>query len=442
MAKKVKQFDENGVEIKKTKRTPIVKKISENTDGDIMINDTIPGSLTLINAAIKKLGIKEQYSGTLAQNYEVSLLIRNYYRMQLQRIRLGNQRDKLKEAGKEFQLIEEMFNFFEAIEKRIVFSMDCWNAHPDNTIAHWLRSIHGIGPILTAGWVSMIDIEKAHTSGSIMRYIGMDDNLIWLTDDKLIGENLDACMKDLNVSKIDYGVMALACNILSRKNETMEKWMRDIKGYKTLDNIKKKDAISFFKLCPYNKDAKQLAWKTWQSFFNQRNSPNDVYGKIIDQRIAYEIVKNNRGDYADQAKIVLDRLVDKESDTYKIYASGKLPISHIINRAGRFCVKIFVSHFQAIYYWVHYGKIPPRPYVMEYLGHKDFIKIPNDHLVNFPQEYYIVGERKYSAPEDLGPELQAVKAKMAAEMAARKADRAAKNAAKNNKPTSLESEEE
>jgi hypothetical protein len=60
-----------------------------------------------------------------------------------------------------------------------------------------------------------------------------------------------------------------------------------------------------------------------------------------------------------------------------IYESGKLPAGHIISRAKRYAVKIFISHLFSVWYEMDRGELPPKPYALSVLGHGDEIKIPN-----------------------------------------------------------------
>jgi hypothetical protein len=44
----------------------------------------------------------------------------------------------------------------------------------DSVVAKWASSQFGIGPVLSAGLLSHIDIVKAHTPGAVWRYAGLD----------------------------------------------------------------------------------------------------------------------------------------------------------------------------------------------------------------------------------------------------------------------------
>jgi len=128
-------------------------------------------------------------------------------------------------------------------------------------------------------------------------------------------------------------------------------------------------------------------WKIGESFVKVKNNPKDVYGKIYEARKAYENEKNERGDYSEQAKLILSKKkIGKDTIAYQYYSEGKLPPGHIHARAKRYAVKLFLSAFHEIAYFVHYGALPPKPYVIEHLGHVDYIAPPNTHLIPGYQE--------------------------------------------------------
>lgn len=178
----------------------------------------------------------------------------------------------------------------------------------------WAMSIPGIGPVIAAGLLAHIDITKAPTVGHIWAFAGLDPNVKWLPKTKR----------------------------------------------------------------PWNAELKVLTWKAGESFVKVSNRPNDFYGHVYSERKAQEIIKNEAGDFADQAA---DALATKKygADTaaIKYYQAGKLPPARIHARARRYAVKLFLSHLHHVMYEVHYGTEPPKPYIIQHGGHTDFIAPPN-----------------------------------------------------------------
>jgi hypothetical protein len=40
-------------------------------------------------------------------------------------------------------------------------------------------------------------------------------------------------------------------------------------------------------------------------------------------------------------------------------------------------VKLFVSHLHHVWYWIEFNTLPPKPFVIEHLGHAHVIRPPN-----------------------------------------------------------------
>lgn len=179
-------------------------------------------------------------------------------------------------------------------------------------IGKWLLSICGIGPVLAAGLISNIDIHKVRTYGQIQAYAGLDPNRVWH------------------------------------------------KGHKR----------------PFNAALKLLVWKIGQSFVISSTRPGDMYGKLYHKRKAYELEKNTQGAYKEQAaKFLQSNLAKKNEENRKEYEAGRLPVSHINQRAARYAVKIFLSHLFYVWYVMENKTKPPCPLPDSVMG-ESFL-IPN-----------------------------------------------------------------
>ena len=180
--------------------------------------------------------------------------------------------------------------------------------------ARWAKSIVGIGPVIAAGLLAHIDITKAPTAGAIWRFAGLDPTCEW------------------------------------REGERR----------------------------PWNARLKTLCWKIGESFVKFCNHPDDIYGKVYLRRKELEWQRNESGLYAEQArKILATKRIGTDTEAYRWYSQGKLPPAHIHARAKRYAVKLFLAHYHHVAYECHYGSPPPKPYVIEKLGHVHFIAPPN-----------------------------------------------------------------
>ena len=175
-----------------------------------------------------------------------------------------------------------------------------------NPVGRWAMSVCGIGPVIAAGLLAHIDINKAPTVGHIWSFAGLDPTKEW------------------------------------NKKERR----------------------------PWNAKLKTLCWKIGESFVKQSNRENDVYGKLYKQRKEAEIVKNEKGEFKAQAELKLKKYkIGKNTEAYKYYSKGKLPPAHIHARAKRFAVKLFLAHWHDAAYKELLGKEPPLPYPIAIQGH-------------------------------------------------------------------------
>lgn len=193
----------------------------------------------------------------------------------------------------------------------------CRKALDDYTMTHpmgaWLRGIHGIGPVLAAGLLAHIDISKSKTAGHIWSFAGYNPNMVWE------------------------------------------------KGQKR----------------PFNMALKVLCFKIGDSFLKTSGSEKAYYGKLYQQRKAYEVERNETGQLAHRAEEELQkRKYSKETETYKCLIQGKLSPGHLDARARRWAVKIMLSHLQAEWWRREFNEEPPVPYALEHKGHVHYIEPP------------------------------------------------------------------
>lgn len=243
---------------------------------------------------------------------EARYLVDAYYQMQEDRIRAGHQQRKLAEGGEPSGVMDWLGAQRTVLEKQVARALDAYSGA--NTVGEWARSITGIGPIIAAGLLAHIDIERAPTVGHIWSFAGLIPGVVWG------------------------------------------------KGQKR----------------PWNNNLKRLCFLIGESFVKVSGNENDVYGKIWRSRKEWETQKNEAGDYKEQAaQALLDKKWDKSTDAYKAYSKGLLPPARVHMRAKRYAVKIFLSHYHHVAYEHHYKTLPPKPYVLEHCGHAHFLSPPN-----------------------------------------------------------------
>jgi hypothetical protein len=278
---------------------------------------------------IKKLTKDIKTAAKILSKQEARYLVDSYYAIQDYRIAVEGQIRSIDmpvfydEQGKKRKPIEEEVSQYKAEPHEVLDWMsgnvgmlenqikNALNAYTDgDKVGIWLKSITGIGPVIAAGLLAHIDIEKCPTAGHIWSFAGLNPESKWNKGEKR----------------------------------------------------------------PWNAKLKVLCWKAGQSFVKVSNNENDVYGKLYKSRKEYEQANNEAGNYASQAEMKLKNTkIGKDTEAYKWYSIGKLPPAHIQQRAERYAVKIFLSHLHAYWYKKHFGIEPPKPYAIAILGHAHMI---------------------------------------------------------------------
>ena len=234
---------------------------------------------------------------------EARYLVDLYYQIQEFRKAAGNQVRSLTEP-EPGNLITGIFGSMDKVEGRIKRGLDYYT--DTQPMGVWAKSIVGIGPVISAGLLAHIKIERCKTAGSIWRFAGLDPTSEWK------------------------------------------------KGTKR----------------PFNAALKRLCWLIGESFVKVSGNPKSVYGREYVKRKAYEETRNLSGDLADQAKAKLERFkIGHDTDAYKAYSTGLLPPAHIHMRAKRWAVKVFLCHYFEQAYRDHHGTEPPVLYSIAMLNH-------------------------------------------------------------------------
>jgi hypothetical protein len=148
---------------------------------------------------------------------------------------------------------------------------------------------------------------------------------------------------------------------------------------------------------PWNAKLKVLcAYKIGESFVKVQNNEKDVYGKIFRARKSLEQERNEAGQYASQAELILkSRNFRRDTTARARYMEGRLPDAHIHARARRKAVRIFLSHFHEVAFFLEYGRMPPNPYPIQYMGHVHRSFAPNAHLIPGLEEAQDEVRRKF-----------------------------------------------
>ena len=302
--------------------------------------------------------------------HEARFLVDMYYTMQETRKRSANQVRALTSSGEPNDCVQHFTRESVKFEGDLRYALGRYAAA--QRIGQWAQSITGIGPVISAGLMAHIDIEKAPTVGHIWRFAGLDPNSDWkgrVKAEAIVKEHLgkrkptpeDVLAISQKMNGIGYEA---ALRHATTKNDGSP---RDL----TADSI-----ASAFALRPWNAKLKTLCWKIGESFVKVSNHPDDIYGHIYAERKLQEQDRSLQGDYKDQADAKAAK-VGKGTEAYKAYSIGQLPPAHLHARAERYATKLFLAHWHHVAYASHFGKPPPKPYVIEHMGHAHYIAPPN-----------------------------------------------------------------
>lgn len=287
---------------------------------------TFPNPMTRLSRDLRKA------AATLSLQ-EVRYLVDLYYEAQRYRIASGNQVKALLRAQPEPEpeSLLGWANFsFDLIELEIRRGLDVFGRAEPTGLGSWLRSITGIGPVLTAGLLAHVQPGEKRTVGQIWRFAGLDPTSKWEPNEKR----------------------------------------------------------------PWNASLKVICYKAGESFVKVQGNKNDIYGKVYASRKAIEIARNEGDLFREQAEAILaTRKIRRTTEAYKAYSVGKLPPGHIHARARRYAVKLFLSHYYEVGFFIAHGELPPVPYVVSHLAHVDLIPAPHADLIPGLEEAQAARER-------------------------------------------------
>jgi len=198
------------------------------------------------------------------------------------------------------------------------------------TVGQWLQSICGIGPVISAGFIAHLDVRDRPTYGHFHSFAGLSPHIKWE------------------------------------------------KGQKR----------------PFNAALKVLCYKVGESFVKVQNNKKDYYGKLYAVHKAGLVLRNERGDFAeDSARILTEKNWGKDTDAYGHYSGGRLPPAHIHARARRYVAKLLLSHLHTVMYEDYYKTKAPIPYPFSKHAkeaampdHRHLLEVPNWPMLSFGKD--------------------------------------------------------
>lgn len=170
---------------------------------------------------------------------EARFLVSNYYEAQEGRKRSDMQLRHVGEKALEdnMEILQWSGQVFSIVEQRVVKFLESYAE--GKAPGRWMLAQYGIGPIIAAGILAHVDIEKAPTVGHIWRFAGLDPTCEWKKGEKR----------------------------------------------------------------PYNAHLKQICWHAGECFKRTSNRSECYYGHLYREKKVQLVAKNEAGGFAERAKI-------------------------------------------------------------------------------------------------------------------------------------------
>jgi len=310
---------------------------------------------------------------------EARYLMDLYYQCQEIRKRAREQVRSMEKEPEPHKILQFVYSVFSRLEARIHLAMDLYS--DSRLVGRWSKLNYGIGPVLAGGLMAHLEIEKAPTVGHIWRFCGLDPTVEWLGTDR--GE---ALVRELvaaggwSTREVTEDELFCVAAEVNRKAGNLRKLAVD----EELGIVTPQSLAAAVARRPYSHRCHVLCWKLGESFKNFSSHPECFYGELYIQRRDQERVWNEQLRFKDQAdrKLYGDAKhkptqIGRNTVAYTYYSQGKLPPSRIVLRSERWAVKIFLAHWHYIEYLDHFGKEPPKPYVLTLPGHSRPLPIPH-----------------------------------------------------------------
>lgn len=291
-------------------------------------------------------------SSSLLTPTEARFLCDFYYQIQRDRIRSNNQVSKTEEEHEPNRVLTWFADSTRKLEDDIKRALDSYSNRP--RVGLWMKSIVGIGPVLSAGFLSHLDIRTTgDTPCHWWRLAGLDPTFIWYGKDaatKLVTNVAGKTKGTLSTEQMEQ--------LVQLTNRPLKTFERVCEGTYTVPRL-----ITYLSKLPWNKTLKTLCFKLGDCFVKFQNHKNDFYGKIYVERKAYESNKNEHLEYKEQAEQSLAKYnYGKDTEARKWYEQGKLSPGHIHMRCLRYTVKLFLSHFHHVCWKDFHDVEPAKPY--------------------------------------------------------------------------------
>jgi len=155
------------------------------SDFEMQIDEAVNERLSeesALRVPVRKLDRDMEKASSTLTAIEARYLVDSYYGMQAGRIRANNQIRALTQSGEPHESIAWLSTESRVLEESVKRTLGAYSAnHP---VGKRMRTVVGVGPVISAGLLAHIDITRAPTAGAIWRYAGLDPTSEWKKGEK------------------------------------------------------------------------------------------------------------------------------------------------------------------------------------------------------------------------------------------------------------------
>ena len=114
---------------------------------------------------------------------QARLMVDRFYQVQHDRIRAAGQIRAAQEAGEPTELLVFFQGQVETVENQVKGALDEYSGH--HPMGRWMRGHKGVGPVIAAGLLSHISIERCETVGDLWAFAGLAPGKTWEKGQKI-----------------------------------------------------------------------------------------------------------------------------------------------------------------------------------------------------------------------------------------------------------------
>lgn len=298
---------------------------------------------------------------------EARFLVDYYYQVQEYRKRTMSQAKAMAGANEPTILTNWLAQQSRSTESHIKKYLEAWAG--ESPVGRWSMSQLGIGPVIAAGLMAHIDINRAPHVSHIYSYAGLNPKVEWLGKERAAALLNEIMGKRQEVTEDD---IIAASNLTWRNAQNLRGMAANDENQVTRSALRNVLARR-----PWNADLKVLCWKIGDCIVKFSNNPKSYYGPLYKQRKAKEQEMNARGAFKDQADHILaTKNFSRDTKAREAYEKGMLPDGHIHQRAARFATKVFLAHWHQVAFETTFNRPASLPYVTTVMLHEDYMVPP------------------------------------------------------------------